>query len=340
MGNTEVAKFYGKKKIPPHLAILILQELEAFQISPQKILNGSGLRAEDLLHKGQDLSLQQMMCIIENALELSPVEGLGLYIGSRETISTNGVLGFALMSCANEKEVLDIGIKFQEVLPSTLLISAEQDNNRLRFQLDGIVPKEQALVFCVEENISAMCTIYSQVTQDSISPLEIHLSYPKPNYAHLYEEFFNCPISYNQPHNAFWTRLPTEKPLQYTNSTTAKATMDLVENIADQYTLEDDLILQIRKILLRNPGKYPSMEYVSAELNMSSRTLRRKLKELGFSFSAIVDEIRMNLAIDYLHHSRLTTAELAIFMGYSEESSFRRAFKGWTGHNPSYYRKQ
>jgi len=70
---------------------------------------------------------------------------------------------------------------------------------------------------------------------------------------------------------------------------------------------------------------------------MSSRTLHRKLDGLGTSFRRIQDDVRKNLALDYLKNTSMNVDQIAGRLGYSETTNFRRAFKQWTGDVPSHY---
>ena len=71
---------------------------------------------------------------------------------------------------------------------------------------------------------------------------------------------------------------------------------------------------------------------------MSSRTLNRHLREHGTSYLQILNDVRKELAIQYLRESDLSTDEIAERLGYTETTNFRRAFKRWTGKSPSVYR--
>lgn len=82
----------------------------------------------------------------------------------------------------------------------------------------------------------------------------------------------------------------------------------------------------------------PTIESLAASLNISAQTLRRRLKVEGTSYPQIKDEIRLDLALDYLRSGKLSVAEIAIRLGFSEPRSFTRAFKHWTGFSPSKYK--
>src|SRR5690606_15263344 len=79
-------------------------------------------------------------------------------------------------------------------------------------------------------------------------------------------------------------------------------------------------------------------EGVAAGLGMSSRSLQRKLQELGTSYASILNETRRDLATRYLMDARYSVTEVAFLVGFEDASAFARAFRRWTGRSPSAYR--
>lgn len=79
----------------------------------------------------------------------------------------------------------------------------------------------------------------------------------------------------------------------------------------------------------------PTLEGIAAELRMSARTLQRHLSEEGTGFADLLDEIRHELAVEYVRDVQRPLGEVAYLLGYSELSAFLRAFKRWTGKTPS-----
>jgi AraC-like DNA-binding protein len=78
----------------------------------------------------------------------------------------------------------------------------------------------------------------------------------------------------------------------------------------------------------------PEVAAVARALATSDRSLQRRLQEEGTSFRGVVDDARRELAVGYLGDRRMTVAEVAYLLGYSEASAFVRAFKRWTGKTP------
>ncbi|HMJ10726.1 MAG TPA: AraC family transcriptional regulator [Polyangiaceae bacterium] len=78
---------------------------------------------------------------------------------------------------------------------------------------------------------------------------------------------------------------------------------------------------------------HPSLIRISQRLGVSPRTLRRRLIDEGTSFLRVTDDLRRDLALSYLEQGRGSVEELALFLGFSEASALRRAFKRWTGRS-------
>ncbi|NEP18534.1 MAG: helix-turn-helix transcriptional regulator, partial [Leptolyngbya sp. SIO4C1] len=83
----------------------------------------------------------------------------------------------------------------------------------------------------------------------------------------------------------------------------------------------------------------PKLDAIAAKLGYSSRTLQRKLQQAGTSFQQVLDDIRRELAFQYLQETQLTASEIAFLLGFSENSAFTRAFRRWTAITPGDYRR-
>jgi AraC-like DNA-binding protein len=99
-----------------------------------------------------------------------------------------------------------------------------------------------------------------------------------------------------------------------------------------------NIVARVREVLTqRLRDREPSQEEVAEILNVSARTLQRKLGDSGTTFKEILDETRHALALAYLSvpHS---VSETTFLLGFSCTSSFTRAFRRWTGLSPSDWR--
>jgi AraC-like DNA-binding protein len=79
---------------------------------------------------------------------------------------------------------------------------------------------------------------------------------------------------------------------------------------------------------------------LASELNMSPRTLQNRLEASGMSFRSVVDRVRQSEAESYLRESRLPLIDIALALGFANQTSFQHAFKRWTGKSPGEFRRQ
>ena len=91
------------------------------------------------------------------------------------------------------------------------------------------------------------------------------------------------------------------------------------------------------KVVEQLPGA--DAHRVSRALNMSVRSLQRKLAQEGTSFKAILDESRHQLALQYVRDSELPLREITGRLGFSDPGNFARAFRRWEGISPNRYRR-
>ena len=98
---------------------------------------------------------------------------------------------------------------------------------------------------------------------------------------------------------------------------------------------------QVERIVLELlPSGEASEQTIAASLNMSGRSMQRRLSEEGTSFSHIVQATRETMSGQYIRENKLSLSEIAYLLGFSEQANFSRAFKRWYQCSPSDYRKE
>ena len=133
-----------------------------------------------------------------------------------------------------------------------------------------------------------------------------------------------------------WLDLPVVQTAQSVEEFLRQAPASLVVKYRDQANLTE----RIRRMLRRHlDSEMPSLEEVGRSLGVTPQTLRRRLHEEGQGYQAIKDDLRRDAAIEYLARPDLTLIEIANLLGFSEASTFHRAFKKWTGVAPGEYRQ-
>lgn len=151
---------------------------------------------------------------------------------------------------------------------------------------------------------------------------------------------YQAPIRWGQPHPGFsfesrWLALPVVQNEQSLREFLAAAPANLVVRYRDAGSTSE----RIRRLLRRHlGGEMPSLDAVAVQLGSTPQTLRRRLRAEGRAFQALKDDLRRDAAIELLARPELTLIEVGHRLGFSEASTFHRAFKHWTGVSPGEYR--
>ena len=112
--------------------------------------------------------------------------------------------------------------------------------------------------------------------------------------------------------------------------------------LKDLAALDDqNLIARTRKVLMDQlAGGTPQLGRVASGFNITERQLQRKLKLQGTGFGELLDQVRLDLALRYLQDGRMTMVDIALSLGFNDQSNFVKAFKRWQGETPGQYRRR
>ena len=325
--------------VPTQVLALLVDVVGKYGVQEWQLLKGTGLRIGDLLQQSTFVNYQQSITIWNNALRHYPEPGLGIIVGSHETLASWGLLGFAMMSCPNLGEALKMASKYYQT--GTGFLDLEFMFDERGCEIVGFPPKPigALLPTLVEELFSSIVTVFPTLTGKPCQIIEAEVNYSRPHYSQEYDKVLHCPVRFNGERNVILLNLEyIELPLV----TASQATVNLAEQLCREALFKQrdssGIADSVRRILLQTPGRFPSMEMVADALSVSVRSLRRRLKEDEASFQGLLDEVRKTLAIGYLRDSNMPGEDLAALLGYSEYSNFRRAFNRWTGRSPATYR--
>ena len=167
-------------------------------------------------------------------------------------------------------------------------------------------------------------------------------AYAEPVYSEEYSSMYSTRLAFNQSVTSLgfapdYLALPVVQ-----NARTATEFLSVAPaNIVLKYKNKSSFSANIRRRLrVTARTEWPDFDTFAKGLNMTGSTLRRRLGEEGQSYQSIKDQLRRDMAIDYLSHSDKSVMEIAVELGFAEPSAFHRAFKKWTGSSPGEYRQR
>jgi AraC-like DNA-binding protein len=153
--------------------------------------------------------------------------------------------------------------------------------------------------------------------------------------------FFPCPVRYGQEANTitFSARHLDAEVIRDERQLNEFLKLAPYHIVIEPLASISSITHRIREILGSDfREELPSFDELTRLLNMSARTLRRRLEKEGTSYQRIKDNARRDLAISLLSRERMTVSNVAEQVGFSDPSAFHRSFKKWTGQSPGSYR--
>lgn len=278
---------------------------------------------------------------LKSLVDLTDDPAMALRLGKQLELASYGTFGFALMSCTNLKQVTSLLHRYYQITtgpgPNIELLEYKK-GMALRIGFERGDPHLNQLL---TEVILTQIVYLGEVLIDSIiDDGEVHFNYPEPAHVNVYRETFSAPIKFNQPYNQI---LIPEKwlnsPIKTANPAGHVVFQQQCEEILRSINKTENFSSTVRRVLIRSAGGFPELDEVASRLNISGRTLRRRLENESTSFREIVDEVKNVLACKYLETTELTVEEIAHLLGYSEAVSFRRAFIRLNEKTPNEYRQ-
>jgi len=326
--------------IPTYLFHLISSIFLHRGLNTAALTQDAGIGDEELSNNNTLISFDQSMVIVNNALALSADPALGLAVGSNESLSDLGMLGYAIASCKNGWDALRISESYFQTTTNLTHVQmnlGEAECSRCSWPTHDV--SAALFRFLVDEDLSGHVKLTRDFLDDNYVPLAVHFAYPEPKEITLYQAFFKCPLVFDaQVSKVVIHRDDLERNNQSYNPVTESLAIKLCDEMLLQQDSNRSLIGKVHLALLRTPEKYPSIQEVAEQLAMSERSLRRRLTELNTSYKEIFNQVRLELAVRYLQDSNLAMEDIAQLVGFSDSTSFYRSFKKWTGKAPSAFR--
>jgi AraC-like DNA-binding protein len=287
------------------------------------------------------VTYQQRIDQLSNMLDLQGMNGAWLESPGTVSISRYGLLGYAMMSSATLEQAIQVAVKYHKMAGAMFELAFDVDGDEAVLRIEHLLPGGRVGQYTVEELFARISRLIGFLLGRDHKPSRILLNYEAPEYAEKYLQCFRCPVIFDQPSCQY--RFPRDEladSLAETDANTARICEESRRKLLNQIEVEDDIISRICNLLLSTPGEFPKLDAVASKLSLGARTLRRRLNELGTSYQHILDDVRRELAIEYLRTTNLTVQEIAEMLGYSEVTNFRRAFMRWVELSPYQYRKQ
>ncbi len=278
--------------------------------------------------------------MLEGMAKQIDVTELPIHVGASMRCDEYGALGLAwkaaptlMASCSRIERYARIwtGVVTYELRDhprGTLFILHREGDRRLGLRLSN------------EATLASAVSLSRQVCPVPFSPVEVFVQHKEPKSKAFHDAWFGCPVTFDADLDAVLiSHEAMKRPNILGDEGISKYLMsDLDRDLAKLETLPS-VVGEAKNAIAQslNEGS-PRMADIAKGLGLSARSFHRRLSEHGLSFQALTEETRRELAEGLLRDKQYSLAEVAFLTGFSEQSSFTRAFKRWLGTTPASYR--
>lgn len=321
--------------------LLIVKALQSYGIDGQKLLRDVGLDPEDLSDPNARYPYEAVSKLWNLAVKETGDSCFGLTLANYWHPTTFHALGFSWMASATLGEALGRAVRYVRIVNSASEMTLVESGNAYQLELKGMAFVPAPVEAAFDASMAVLVHMCRESVGPQFNPLQLFLrrSKPEAECVKRFIDYFKCDVNFDAdkdclllPKNELEVTLPTgNAELALANDHVIKEYLSHLDSTSLGFRVQTRIIEQL-------PSGNATEEAISNLLNISLRTMQRKLRAEGVTFKGLLENTRKELATNYIENSRLSINEVTYMLGFADPSNFTRAFKRWHNMSPSEYR--
>ncbi|ENX35633.1 hypothetical protein F889_00708 [Acinetobacter colistiniresistens] len=343
-----------KQKLSVHINYLhiLIDTVAEFNISKTDFIRTCQVPQSllDDVSYSENIKFSEWIKIISRLLDFAPDKAIGYKFGLNCQVTSHGALGFAMISnntLANA--IIDLQkYASMRLHKMELKIFKKKDKIAISFLPLYHLPKEikvekRELInkFFMEAALVNVIKNLQAVTDFEITGINIDVEWEIEKYHHFFEKRLPR-FNFNKEQNQIIFDLKClDFPLKFSFENAYQIALNLLKEESMYTSGKDNKITSlVNKNLILTPHKgFPTLSETAKKINISQRALKRKLELENTCYTSLIQSKKLLVAKKLISANK-SLQEISDILGYSNASSFTRAFVGWTGKNPSKFIKE
>lgn len=286
------------------------------------------------------LTTAQVAALFDECVKLTGNPAIGLTVARFMHPSSIHALGYSLLASSSLRDCcLRMVNYFRLVSEQAELATIEEE---YRFYLRTRIISDALALESQDAWHAFVVRLFRLIYKPDFEPVSVSLARPcPPGYEAQYKKSFGESLTFDTP---YWeiciATTDLDVPLSGGNREIALQNDQIIENYLTAMN-KADIVSRVKQVIVQSlPSGQCSKKQVADEMAMSTSNLQLKLAERGYSFQDLLGQVRATLAKAYMEQGLVSLTEMSFLLGFSDSSSFTRAFRRWTGKSPRQYRSE
>lgn len=331
----KIQVFWKQKVFAPYKIAALINTVAEQGITSDVVLRDIQLDAAHINDSTILTSISQYIDACENVIAASADVSTAFQMGRHLHLSAYGVYGHGLMCSSTLRDFFEFAVKYQALATPAVRFNWREEADVavwVFFDTYGHLITQRSREFLIRQQMAQQMTHLIDTAGAGCRPIKALFAFADAGDKATYERLlgcecvFDCPVSELHYPQSVLSQVP-----QFANRLTHASLQEACDRLMRQTKCHSGVTGEVHQMLKLTPEQFPTMEQIALHMHITTRTLRRKLVAEGTDYGTILDGVRGSLAVEYLQTTKMTTEDIAIKVGFSDGSNFRRAFKRWTG---------
>jgi AraC-like DNA-binding protein len=315
----------------------LVEACERLGIDTETMLRAVGIQRQTLADPDARLQNREAGALWAKAYELSGDPVLSLHAAEACPLGAYKVIDYMGANARTVGEAFGYAARYFKLINTAVRLTIDESGDPVTFDVAAESGGPTGISRPYAEYCLAVFVLHVRAATRAGFKLRcVTFTHRLPPDVSEHERVFGCPVRFEAEHNRLCLdRAAWETPTSGAQPGVLAVLSEHAELLLSRLPRGPNLIERTRRAIGgRLRGGDPSLESVARELGMSERSLQRHLRDLGYSYAALADEVREATARLYLEQPDIALAEVAYLIGFADQSTFNRAFKRWTGCTP------
>jgi AraC-like DNA-binding protein len=316
----------------------VVAELDQAGLATSEILHTAGLSRDQLTQPDAHIPFRAHVMLLEHAARALQEPCFGYRLGSTVGLTDTGVLAYMTLNSHDLGGALRNICRYLAILTNGAVCELRQEAGEVRLLFSPVDPFGIVSQQLPEFTATLMVRLCDAITNHRARPLRLELRHSLA--CPTLPRHLGLPVIAAQGQFALvFDEASLAVPIVNADARLLDLLQRYAEDLLAERAHQNDLVARARRWILQNlhTGQVDVVQLASG-LGMSSRTLARRLAEDGYTPAGLIEQLRQELARNYLADRGVPLGQITYLLGYSDLSAFTRAFRRWTSRTPSEWR--